>query len=347
MIIGICGKSGSGKSYFANSIMANYSGESVHLDIDKVGHESLTDEIVKTNLVETFGDVLTDGIVDRKKLGNIVFADEGEMQKLTDITWGYMERKIDEFISLNSNKLIILDWLLLPKSKFFNMCNLKVLLDIPYDVRKERAQKRDNITEESFALRDSASIIYDEDSFDLVLKDNSEKEVKKVGEYIMTKVLYPGSFDPITKGHMNIVEQACALFDEVIIAIMHNPAKKSGMFDVEERKQMIEELYKDRPNVKVVCGTGASVDLAIENNCKALIRGLRSLSDYDYEVEMQQINKEISKGKVNTLCLFADKDYQFVSSSMVKEVLGLNKDISKYVEPLVIEKMKEKMNSGI
>ena len=155
----------------------------------------------------------------------------------------------------------------------------------------------------------------------------------------MTKVLYPGSFDPITKGHMNIVNQASDLFDEVIIAVMQNPFKKTGFFTLEERLEIIKELYQRVNNVRVISASGAAVDVAILNDCKAIIRGLRSLSDYDYEVQLQQINKEISNNKVNTICLFADKEYQFVSSSMVKEVLNLDKDISRYVDPIVRERM--------
>ena len=163
----------------------------------------------------------------------------------------------------------------------------------------------------------------------------------------MTKVLYPGSFDPMTKGHMNIVEQASDLFDEVIIAVMQNPLKKSGLFTLEERMEIIKELYQRMNNVRVISGSGAAVDIALLNECKAIIRGLRSLSDYDYEVQLQQMNKEISGNKVNTICLFADKEYQFVSSSMVKEVLNLDKDISRYVDPIVQEKMLVKKRSLI
>ena len=155
----------------------------------------------------------------------------------------------------------------------------------------------------------------------------------------MSKVLYPGSFDPITKGHMNIVKQASELFDEVVIAVLQNPLKKNGMFTLEERLEMIKKIYEKVENVKVVSGSGASVDIAILHECKAIVRGLRSLSDYDYEVQLQQMNKEISDNKVNTVCLFADSEYQFVSSSMVKEVFNLDKDISKYVDPVVKEKM--------
>ena len=158
----------------------------------------------------------------------------------------------------------------------------------------------------------------------------------------MIKVIYPGSFDPITKGHMNIIEQASKLFDEVIVAVMQNPTKKQGMFTLEERFKMIEELYKKINNIKVITATGAAVDIAIENECIAIIRGLRSLTDYDYEVQLQQINKDISKGKINTVCLFADKEYQFISSSMVKAVFDLDKDISNYVDPVVEKQMVKK-----
>ncbi len=155
----------------------------------------------------------------------------------------------------------------------------------------------------------------------------------------MTKVLYPGSFDPITKGHMNIIEQASNLFDEVVIVVLQNPTKKNGLFTLEERLEMIKELYKKVDNIKVVTGNGASVDVAILYDCKAIIRGLRSLSDYDYEVQLQQINKDISNNQVNTVCLFADKEYQFISSSVVKEIFKLDKDVSRYVDPYVVKKL--------
>ena len=149
----------------------------------------------------------------------------------------------------------------------------------------------------------------------------------------MSRVLYPGSFDPITKGHMNIIEQASNLFDEVLVAVLCNPNKMQGMFSIDERVAIIEKLYENIQNVRVISASVAAVDVAIAYECRAIIRGLRSLSDYDYEVGMQQINKEISNGSVNTVCLFADKEYQFVSSSMVKEVFSLGKDISRYVAP--------------
>lgn len=155
----------------------------------------------------------------------------------------------------------------------------------------------------------------------------------------MTKVLYPGSFDPITKGHMNIVEQASELFDEVVIAVLQNKSKSVGFFTLEERLEIVKELYKERDNIKVVLGGGAAADLALLHGCKSIIRGIRGISDYEHEVELTMANREISNGEVNTILLFADKEYQFISSSMVKEVFDLEKDISRYVNPLVNEKM--------
>lgn len=155
----------------------------------------------------------------------------------------------------------------------------------------------------------------------------------------MTSVLYPGSFDPITKGHMNIISQASELFDEVIVAVLQNPLKINGLFSIEERVAMIQHLYEKYQKVKVVTGSGATADLALLYDCKAIIRGLRSFSDYDYEVSLSQINKDISNGRVNTICLFADQEYQFVSSSAVKQVFSLDKDISKYVDPYVQTQM--------
>ena len=155
----------------------------------------------------------------------------------------------------------------------------------------------------------------------------------------MNKVIYPGSFDPITKGHMNIISQASELFDEVIVAVLQNSNKKSVFFNIEERVEIIKKLYSNINNVRVVSGDNAAVDLAILYECKAIVRGLRGLSDYDYEVQLAQVNKDISDGKVNTICLLADKEFQFISSIVVKEVLNLGKDISKYVDPYVEKRL--------
>lgn len=158
----------------------------------------------------------------------------------------------------------------------------------------------------------------------------------------MTKVLYTGSFDPITKGHENIIEQASELFDEVIVAILRNPKKPNGFFTIEERLAILQKIYATCENIKIITSSGAAVDVATLHKCKAIVRGLRGLTDFDYEIGMAGINKDISEGQINTVCLFADNNYQNISSSMVKEVFTLGKPISKYVSPEVEDAMNEK-----
>lgn len=184
MIISICGKSGCGKSTLARTLIEQYE-NAIHLDIDKVGHRALMNQEVKSELIKNYGnDILIGENIDRKKLGKIVFNSRLEMKNLSDITWKYMQIEIDKFLADNKDKIIILDWLLLPISKYFDKCDVKVLLDIPYEIRKERAIKRDNITKEAFDLREKASISFDENKFDYVINDNSKVEIKRLVKLI-------------------------------------------------------------------------------------------------------------------------------------------------------------------
>ena len=181
MIIGICGKSGSGKSTLANQIKEIYNDKSLHLDIDKVGHNVLLIDEVKDKLIKSFGtSIIDNNNIDRKKLGNIVFDSRNDMKKLSDITWKYMQIEIDNYLEINKDKIVILDWLLLPITKYFDMCDIKILLDIPYDIRKERAIKRDNITQEAFDLREKSSIDFCKENFDYVLKSNNDEVIKRM-----------------------------------------------------------------------------------------------------------------------------------------------------------------------
>ena len=170
MYIGICGKQGSGKSSLSKYILDRYPNY-LYIDIDKIGHEVNDYPEVKEELVKTFGDILTDNKVDRKKLGRVVFNNKNNMDLLEEITWKYMEKRIDEIIGNREN--VIFDWLLLPKTKYFKQCNLKVLLDIDRDIRLERITKRDNITEEYFNIRENSSYQYTNEDFDIILKDNN------------------------------------------------------------------------------------------------------------------------------------------------------------------------------
>lgn len=180
MTIGICGKSGSGKSTLSKMISESNGG--IHLDIDKIGHKVLLNAKVQEELIECFGKgIINSNNIDRKKLGEIVFASRQEMKKLSDITWKYMQVEIDEFLNQNKDKTVILDWILLPITKYFDMCDVKILLDVPYEVRKQRSMKRDNISEEDFVLREGASIDLSVFNFDYVIDgDENKVNVRKL-----------------------------------------------------------------------------------------------------------------------------------------------------------------------
>lgn len=181
MIISICGKSGSGKSTVTKELLKHYDGNAIHIDIDRIGHYVNTIPEVLEEEVNCFGEeILTDGVVDRKKLSKIVFQSKDAMNKLTEITWRYMEREIDRIISQSEGKTVILDWQLIPKTKFFGLSDLKILLDIPVEVRRERILKRDNISLEQFNMREQASIDYTLYDFDIVQSEVNIDEIKRM-----------------------------------------------------------------------------------------------------------------------------------------------------------------------
>ncbi len=190
MIIGITGKSGSGKSTLAKKLMKVFP-YVVHLDIDKIGHEVLTRPEIIEEVIKAFGkDVIDRNNIDRKKLGDIVYASRNEMAKLSEITWKYMKVEIDKFIRENKDKIILLDWLLLPKTHHFSKCDIKILLDTPSNIRKGRAIKRDNITEEKFELREKASIDFNKNEYNYVItKDKDVIEVIRLLKHDLVEAI--------------------------------------------------------------------------------------------------------------------------------------------------------------
>jgi dephospho-CoA kinase len=186
MIICVLGRSGSGKSYICELLKA-FSKNIVHIDVDKIGHDSLKNPIVKKSIIDTFGNrILNENEIDRKKLGKIVFDSEEQMDKLTEITWGYMEKTIDNYIQENNNKIVLLDWQLLMKSKFFKMSDLNILVKSSIEMRMKKAIIRDNITEEEFLLREKAGYQFNEIDFDYVIEndytENTKIKVKEIYE---------------------------------------------------------------------------------------------------------------------------------------------------------------------
>lgn len=161
----------------------------------------------------------------------------------------------------------------------------------------------------------------------------------------MKKALYPGSFDPITYGHMDVIEQALKVYDIVVIGVFVNSQKKPGMFDMNERAKMISEIYKDNGKVEVVTVDGniASVDVAEKNGCETMIRGLRDLTDFAEELKLAELNRSISDGKINTVAFFANPGKTTISSTAVKELSRLGKSIKSFVHPIVEKNMAIKM----
>jgi pantetheine-phosphate adenylyltransferase len=165
---------------------------------------------------------------------------------------------------------------------------------------------------------------------------------EKKGEYrdVGKIAIYPGSFDPITYGHIDIVERALEIFDKVIIAIAEN-AEKRSLFSVEERLQMVKTVFKDTPNVIVDSFKGLLVDYVAKTNAKVSLRGLRATSDFEYEFHMASMNRSLNT-HLDTLFMMTSKDYFFVSSRTIKEVARLGGGVEGLVPDLVVRRLKEK-----
>ena len=158
----------------------------------------------------------------------------------------------------------------------------------------------------------------------------------------MKRVVCPGSFDPITFGHLDIIKRASALFDEVIIAVLVNTTKKT-LFTVDERLEMIAEVTSQYPNVRVDSWSGLLVDYCETHDVKAIVKGLRAVTDFDYELQMSQINLEL-KG-IETLFMATAPAHSFLSSSLVKEIATFGGDVSAYLPASIITRVTERLGS--
>lgn len=153
-----------------------------------------------------------------------------------------------------------------------------------------------------------------------------------------TRALYTGSFDPLTMGHVNIIERACRLYDEVTVGVIDNPSKKS-MFSLEERENMIRESLKYLDNIRVDHFSGLLADFVNREGFNAVVRGLRSSADFEYEITMAQMNDRLFNDGIETVFLVTDPRYSFISSSMVKEVSSLGGCIEGLVPDVILKKM--------
>jgi pantetheine-phosphate adenylyltransferase len=169
-----------------------------------------------------------------------------------------------------------------------------------------------------------------------------EKMKRKKEEFKNTAkvAIYPGSFDPITYGHIDIIERALVIFDKVIVAIAENEEKRP-LFSVEERLEMVREIFKDTPSVIVDSFKGLLVNYVAKTNAKVSLRGLRATSDFEYEFHMASMNRSLST-QLDTLFMMTSKDYFFVSSRTIKEVARLGGGVEGLVPDLVVTRLREK-----
>jgi pantetheine-phosphate adenylyltransferase len=152
--------------------------------------------------------------------------------------------------------------------------------------------------------------------------------------------VYPGSFDPITYGHLDIIERGLEVFDEIVIAVARN-SEKNSLFTTEERIRHIEETIGDNPNVSVDTFDGLLVDYVLSKGARVILRGLRAVSDFEYEFQIAQMNHNL-KNEVETLFMMTSVPYGYLSSSIVKEVAGLNGPVESLVPPVVRQALAEK-----
>lgn len=156
----------------------------------------------------------------------------------------------------------------------------------------------------------------------------------------MIRALYPGSFDPVTFGHLDVIERSSKIVNELIVGVLDNPSKTS-LFTKEERVEMLKEVTSHLKNIKIESFEGLLVDFAHQKKAGIVVRGLRAVTDFEYELQLSQTNRIINGG-VDTVFLTTSLEYAYLSSSTVKEVAMFGGDISKFVPVPVVEKMKAK-----
>ncbi len=153
--------------------------------------------------------------------------------------------------------------------------------------------------------------------------------------------IYPGSFDPITNGHLDLIERGSRLVDKQIVAILRNEEKRV-LFSVDERIEMLREVVRKFPNVEIGSFHGLLVDFAAQSEAQVILRGVRAISDYEYELQMALMNRRL-RPQIETIFLMAGEAYSFISSRLVKEVIGLGGNISGLVPPFVEQRLKERL----
>jgi pantetheine-phosphate adenylyltransferase len=158
----------------------------------------------------------------------------------------------------------------------------------------------------------------------------------------MRRAVYPGSFDPVTNGHLDVIERASRLYDEVIVAVAHNESK-TGLFSFEERMALLQEVVAHHPNVRITQFSGLLVDYARQVQAQVIIRGLRAVSDFEYEFQMALMNRKL-EGGVETMFLMPKEEYTYLSSRLVKEIARLGGNIDVFVPDSIARALREKFS---
>lgn len=156
----------------------------------------------------------------------------------------------------------------------------------------------------------------------------------------MSRAIYPGSFDPVTYGHLDIIRRSSEMFDEVVVGVLSNSAK-NPLFSTETRKEMLLEVTKEYDNVVVISFEGLLVDYMADNDISVIIRGLRAITDFDYELQIAQSNRKVSGDTIDTVFLTTSVEYAYLSSSIVKEYACYGTDVSDFVPAYVEERLKK------
>ena len=157
----------------------------------------------------------------------------------------------------------------------------------------------------------------------------------------MRRAVYPGSFDPVTYGHLDVIRRAAEIFDVLIVSVLNNQVK-TPLFSVEERVKILKEAPKDMPNVEVDSFSGLLINYAADHNLHVAVRGLRAITDFEYELQIAQTNRKLSRGKLDTMFLTTSLEYAYLSSSSVKEIASFGGDISQCVPDFVAKLIYEK-----
>ena len=159
------------------------------------------------------------------------------------------------------------------------------------------------------------------------------------------RAVYPGSFDPVTFGHLDIIKRASEAFDELYVCVLNNK-EKTPLFSVDTRVKMLKEATKDIPNVKIDSFSGLTINYARDKEINIIVRGLRAITDFEYELQIAQTNRKFSNGTIDTVFLTTSLEYAYLSSSTVKEIASFGGDISECVPPNVAKQIYEKFNAS-